>query len=338
MSTGACAARRDLPALRRGDGVAPRDLPVPALQVQDRLLRRRDGRVQDAAVGRFRAHAPWASFTSDHGASSTIHPSPTTATTSRSPTRSGRSRSSTAFSPVPRPVEDDGTIVIQQDTRPAGPSAASRPISGRGSCSRCSGSCSSSCSFPTGIWLAGRDDDESAATPTTGTLDTTTSSTHDDDSDDDVPRREHRSRGHRPDARRGTSAARASNVQVRVRRVPSEDLRAKCSSSRPAPGARLSADTVVILTVSKTPVPERVTVPRVEGLLDERGGVLAAPSGARRGDRDRPLLAARGNGRQPDVRSRTKRSHRGRSSCSRWPAPPEPVTVRGATARRPRGR
>jgi len=34
----------------------------------------------------------------------------------------------------------------------------------------------------------------------------------------------------------------------------------------PASGARISADTVVVLTVSKASVPERVTVPSVEGL------------------------------------------------------------------------
>ena len=49
------ATDRDLPTLRCGDGVAPRNVPVPALQVQDRLLRGRDRGVQDAAaVGRFR--------------------------------------------------------------------------------------------------------------------------------------------------------------------------------------------------------------------------------------------------------------------------------------------
>src|SRR6266508_808906 len=41
-----CRARRALPALRRGDGVAARDVAVSKLPVQDRLLRGRDGRVQ----------------------------------------------------------------------------------------------------------------------------------------------------------------------------------------------------------------------------------------------------------------------------------------------------
>ena len=37
------ADRRALPALQRADGVAPPDLAVPAVPVQDRLLRGRDG-------------------------------------------------------------------------------------------------------------------------------------------------------------------------------------------------------------------------------------------------------------------------------------------------------
>ena len=47
----------------------------------------------------------------------------------------------------------------------------------------------------------------------------------------------------------------------------------------PEPGARLSADTVVILAVSKTPVPERVTVPRVEGLLASEAASLLRQAG-----------------------------------------------------------
>ena len=48
--------RRAVPALRRGDGVAARDVPVPALPLQGRLLRGRDGDCRDP-VGSRRAEA-----------------------------------------------------------------------------------------------------------------------------------------------------------------------------------------------------------------------------------------------------------------------------------------
>ena len=114
---------------------------------------------------------------------------------------------------------------------------------------------------------------------------------------------------------------------MRVRRIPSDGPAGEVLEQSPEPGERISADTVVILTVSKASVPERVTVPRVEGLLDERGGVLAR---ARQGStwRSRPSAPPSPRERSSaSVPSRTRRSHRGRSSCSRWPAPPEPVTV-----------
>ena len=74
------------------------------------------------------------------------------------------------------PVEDEGTIVIQQDTVPQGPVRRFPPDLGPGLLLALLGILLI-VMRPAGIWLAGRDDDESEAAPTTRSLDTTTQTT-----------------------------------------------------------------------------------------------------------------------------------------------------------------
>jgi len=169
------------------------------------------------------------------------------------------------------PEEDDGTIVIHQDTAPEGPVRRFPPDLGPGLLLALLGILLIVVLVPAGIWLAGRDDDESAATPTTGTLETTTSSTTAAKTSPDastVPE----VTGLTLDEARALLAA--SNVRARVRRVSSNGPAGEVLEQSPEPGARLTADTVVILTVSKAPVPERVTVPPVEGLLASEAASL----------------------------------------------------------------
>ena len=179
--------------------------------------------------------------------------------------------------PRSRPVDDHDTVVIQQEH--VSPVRRFPPDLGPGLLLALLGILLIVVLVPTGIWLAGRDDDESAATPTTGTLETTTSSTTTTTQTTTSPDASTvpEVTGLTLDEARALLAA--SNVQVRVRRVSSEGPAGEVLEQSPEPGARLSADTVVILTVSKTPVPERVTVPRVEGLLASEAASLLRQAG-----------------------------------------------------------
>ena len=250
---------------------------MPALQVQDRLLRGRDGRLQDAAVGRFRPAAV-----------GIISPRPW-----RMP-------------PLPPEHDDRDDVTIADEEWPVAEQyrvqPRSRPVGRRQHGGDSAGSRPASrpplpARSRAGALARGARDPAHRRARSDGDLARRAGRRrvgcdahdrhsrhdhvvdHDDDSDDDVPRREHRSRGHRSDARRGTSAARASDVQVRVRRVSSRGPAGEVLEQSPEPGARLSADTVVILAVSKTPVPERVTVPRVEGLLTSEAASLLRQAG-----------------------------------------------------------
>ena len=208
--------------------------------------------------------------------------------------------------------------------RRRGPSAASLPISGRGSCSRCSGSLLIVVLIPAGIWLAGRDDDESAASPPRGHR-----------RHDNVRRRPRRrprrllpqppfpsspaSRSRRRErcSSRKTFAC-AYDVSRRI--APSDEV----LEQSPAPGERLSADTVVVLTVSRASAPEQVTVPRVEGLLTSEATSLLRQAGLDVEIRDHPLVTARGNGRQPESRA----GRGGRSADDRRAGGSRPVRRR----------
>ncbi len=170
-------------------------------------------------------------------------------------------------------MEDEGTIVIRQDTVPQGPVRRFPPDLGPGLLLALLGILLIVVLVPAGIWLAGRDDDDADASATTGTFDATTSTTTT------------QSTTTSPDASTVSDVtgltleeARAllekQDVRVRVRRIPSEGPAGEVLEQSPGPGEQISADTVVILTVSKASVPERVTVPRVEGLLTREAASL----------------------------------------------------------------
>lgn len=176
------------------------------------------------------------------------------------------------------PEEDDGTIVIHQDTAPQGPVRRFPPDLGPGLLLALVGVVLIAVLIPAGIWLAGRDDDEADATPTTGTLDTTTAATTT------------QTTGATPNATTvpeltglTLEAARAlleqRNIRVRVRRISSDDPAGEVLEQSPAPGERLSADTVVVLTVSRVSAPDRVTVPLVEGRLTSEAASLLRQAG-----------------------------------------------------------
>jgi len=170
--------------------------------------------------------------------------------------------------PRARPAtEDEGTIVIQQDDVPQGPVRRFPPDLGPGLLLALLGVLLIVALVPAGIWLAGRDDDESNVTPTTDTVNTTTQTTSTQTTSTSTT----------PAARAvpeltglTLEEARAlleqENVTVRIRRVASDGPAGEVLEQTPAPGARISTDTVVVLTVSKASPPERVTVPSVEGL------------------------------------------------------------------------
>lgn len=181
--------------------------------------------------------------------------------------------------PRPRPpVEDDGTIVIQQENPPQGAVRRFPPDLGPGLLLALLGILLIVVLVPAGIWLAGRDDDESDATPTTDTVDTTTPTTSTQTTQTTPATRTV------PELTGLTlEEARAlleqEDVRVRVRRISSNGPAGEVLEQSPAPGARVSADTVVVLTVSKASLPERVTVPGVEGLLTSEAASLLRQAG-----------------------------------------------------------
>ncbi len=181
--------------------------------------------------------------------------------------------------PLPA-TEDDGTIVIQQDNVPQRPVRRFPPDLGPGLLLALLGVLLIAVLVPAGIWLDGRDDDESAASPPTDTVPTTTTTTT-----QTTPTTPTTPAATTVPELTGLTieAARAlleqEDVRVRVRRIDSDAPAGEVLEQSPAPGERLSADTVVVLTVSRAPVPERVTVPRVEGLLTSEATSLLRQAG-----------------------------------------------------------
>ena len=158
------------------------------------------------------------------------------------------------------PAEHDDAIVIQQDVPSEPPIRRFPPDIGPGLLLALLGILLIVLLVPAGIWLAGRDDD-SEASPTTAPLDTTATT-----ATPETP-----AAGTAPDVTGLTLAeARArleqEGVQVRFRRIESDEPADRVLQQVPEPGARMQADTVVVLTVSKASAPEQVTVPNVEGL------------------------------------------------------------------------
>jgi len=185
--------------------------------------------------------------------------------------------------PRPRPqpaAEDDDTIVIQQDNVPQGTVRRFPPDLGPGLLLALLGVLLIAVLVPAGIWLAGRDDDEPAASPPTDTVGTTTATTTTQTTQTStspaattVPELT----GLTLDEAR--ALLERENVRVRVRRIDSDAPVGEVLEQSPASGERLSADTVVVLTVSRASVPERVTVPRVEGLLTSEATSLLRQAG-----------------------------------------------------------
>ena len=160
------------------------------------------------------------------------------------------------------PEEDDGTIVIHQDTAPQGPVRRFPPDLGPGLLLALLGILLIVVLVPAGIWLAGRDDDESDAAPTTSSLDTTTRSTGTQTTTTAPPPRTV------PELtglsfEEARALLQPTNVSVvRVFSLESDAPVGEVVEQSPASGARILPDTVVVLTVA----PKRVTVPSVEGL------------------------------------------------------------------------
>jgi beta-lactam-binding protein with PASTA domain len=169
------------------------------------------------------------------------------------------------------PVKDDNAVVIQQENPPQVEIRRFPPDVGPGLLLALLGVLLILALIPAGFWLAGREDDESDASPTTGvdTTDATTPTTPTTPTARTVPELT------------GLTLEEArelldkENVRVRVRRIASDGPRGEVLGQSPEPGARIAADTVVLLTVSRTSTPERVKVPNVEGLpRDEAVSIL----------------------------------------------------------------
>ena len=165
--------------------------------------------------------------------------------------------------PAQTPVEHDDAIVIQQDLTPEPPIRRFPPRIGPGLLLALLGVLLIVLLVPAGIWLAGRDDDEPDAAPTTTdtlgteTTPTTTAEAPTEDSVPDVT-------GLTLEEAR--SLLEQQSVRLRIRRVASDGPASRVLLQVPGPGARMSDDTVVVLTVSRAAAPEQVSVPSVEGL------------------------------------------------------------------------
>lgn len=161
------------------------------------------------------------------------------------------------------PAEHDDAIVIQQGVASEPPVRRFPPDIGPGLVLALLGVLLIVLLVPAGIWLAGRDDDDAVASPTTASLDTAPPTTTPETPAD----------GTAPDVTGLTLAeARArleqEGVQVRFRRIESDEPVDRVLKQVPEPGARMQADTVVVLTVSGAAVPKQVTIPSVEGLQE----------------------------------------------------------------------
>ncbi len=178
-----------------------------------------------------------------------------------------------------QPVEDDRAIVIQQDNVPPGPVRRFPPDIGPGLLLALLGVLLIVALVPAGIWLAGRDDDESTASPTTGTVDTTTSTTATTQTTPTTPAARAVPELVGLTLKEARAQLERENVRVRVRRISSDTPAGEVLEQEPAPGARIARDTIVVLTVSKAPLPEPVTVPSVEGLLTSEATTLLRRAG-----------------------------------------------------------
>lgn len=161
------------------------------------------------------------------------------------------------------PAEHDDAIVIQQGVASEPPVRRFPPDIGPGLVLALLGVLLIVLLVPAGIWLAGRDDDDAVASPTTASLDTAPPTTTPETPAD----------GTAPDVTGLTLAeARArleqEGVQLRFRRIESDEPVDRVLKQVPEPGARMQADTVVVLTVSGAAVPTQVTIPSVEGLQE----------------------------------------------------------------------
>lgn len=176
------------------------------------------------------------------------------------------------------PVEDDATVVVQQDEAPQGAVRRFPPDLGPGLLLALGGVLLLLALIPAGLWLAGRDTDELDAAPPADTVETTTPTT------EPTPTT--------PAARtvpvltgRTLEEARAlleqEDVRMRVRRVPSDGPVGEVLEQSPAAGTRISSDTVVVLTVAARSTPERVTVPSVEGLQAGQAASILRRAGLR---------------------------------------------------------
>ncbi len=248
------------------------------MQVQDRLLRRRDGGLQDAAVGVF-GSASAGIISRAMNRTPPYPPEPDDSDDVTIADDEWQVAEQYRVEPRTRPAAgDEGTIVIQQDNVPQGPVRRFPPDLGPGLLLALLGVLLIVVLVPAGIWLAGRDDDESAPTPTTDTVDTTTATT----TTQRTPTTPAASTV--PELTGLTlEEARAllqqENLVVRIRRIASEGPAGEVLEQSPEPGARISADTVVVLTVSKASIPERVKVPSVEGLLTSEAASLLRQAG-----------------------------------------------------------
>lgn len=163
------------------------------------------------------------------------------------------------------PVEDDATIVVQQDTAPPEPIRRFPPDLGPGLLLALAAVLLLLVLIPAGIWLAGRDTDEPDGAPitdtdTVGTTTPTTESTPTTPAARTVPELTGRT------LKEARALLEQENVRVRVRSVPSDGPVGEVLEQSPAAGTRISSDTVALLTVAARSTPERVTVPSVEGL------------------------------------------------------------------------
>ena len=175
-------------------------------------------------------------------------------------------------------AEDDGTIVLQQHDVARGPVRRFPPDLGPGLLLALLGILLIAVLVPAGIWLAGRDDNESAAAPPTDTVDTTTGTTT-TQTTATTPARNTIPELTGLTLEEARALLEQENVRVRVRRIDSSSPVGEVLEQSPAPGERLTAGTLVVLTVARASAPERVTVARVEGLLTSEAASLLRQAG-----------------------------------------------------------
>jgi beta-lactam-binding protein with PASTA domain len=172
-------------------------------------------------------------------------------------------------------VKDDSAVVIQQESPPQAEVRRFPPDVGPGLLLALLGVLLILALIPAGIWLAGQEDDESGASATTG-IETTTATT---------PTTPTTPAARTVPELTGLTLEEArelldkENVRVRVRRIASNGQSGEVLGQSPEPGARIAADTVVLLTVSRGATPERVTVPNVEGLPENEAVSILRQAG-----------------------------------------------------------